>query len=98
MNTIRRHVPADVNRDDSDLPTMRQWLIKCIYHRLDTQALNSPPKRGNSTLVLLRKVEACQTMDNILVYLLHNIGQYLFIGVHTAISPPHLAGQHAHGK
>ncbi|MXZ09336.1 MAG: hypothetical protein F4Y79_07795 [Gemmatimonadetes bacterium] len=22
----------------------------CIYHRLETQALNSPPKRGNSSL------------------------------------------------
>ena len=25
----------------------------CIYHRLDTQALNSPPKRGNSKSTLL---------------------------------------------
>ena len=26
-------------------------MASCINHRLDTQALNSPPKRGNSSLI-----------------------------------------------
>lgn len=38
--------------------------------------------RPDASAVLFWKVEAGQTMDDILVYFVHHIGQYLFIGVH----------------